>query len=46
MMCEAERRNKQALYAISIQKGNGEWNLASLERILNGECDCKPETTV
>jgi len=39
--CEAERRTRMALYAISIQKGNGEWNLNSIERILDGPpCDC------
>jgi len=41
MSCEAERRTLMALYAISIQKGNGEWNLNSIERILAGPpCDC------
>ena len=38
--CEADRRNRQALYAISIQKGNGAWCLNEIERLLRGDEPC------
>jgi hypothetical protein len=40
-ICEADRRNRQALYAISIQKGTGAWCLGQIEHILRGD---EPDT--
>lgn len=38
-MCEAERRNQQALYELTIQHGNGVIDLGRLRTILTGPCD-------
>lgn len=46
MTCAAEDRINRALFAITLQRGTGAWNLSSIEQILNGpECDCKPDAT-
>ena len=46
MTCDAEQRINRALFAITLQKGNGEWCLKSIEQLLAGpECTCKPEPT-
>lgn len=45
-MCEAERRNQQALFELTIQRGNGVIDLPKLGNILTGACDCtSPEPT-
>jgi hypothetical protein len=45
-MCEAERRNKQALYELTLQRGNGVIDLPKLRALLTGDCDCTdPHTT-
>lgn len=46
MICEAERRNKQALYVLENKWGCGEIDVPEMQRLLRGdECDCKPEPT-
>lgn len=42
-MCEAERRNQQALYELTLQRGNGVFDLGKLRAILTGCCDCEKE---
>ena len=40
-MCEAERRNIQALYELDLQHGNQVFDMGRLRRILTGPgCDC------
>jgi hypothetical protein len=46
MTCEAERRNKQALYILENKWGCGEINVPEMQRLLRGTgepCECKPE---
>lgn len=44
-MCEAERRNKQALYILENEWGCGRIDVGALQRLLRGEpCECQPET--
>ena len=44
-MCEAERRNKQALYILENEWGCGRIDVGELQRLLRGpECDCKCKT--
>ena len=46
MICEAERRNKQALYILENEWGCGRIDVGELQRLLRGdECECKPEPT-
>lgn len=46
MNCEAERRNKQALYILENEWGCGRIDVGALQRLLRGEpCECQPETT-
>lgn len=39
-MCEAARQLKKASHEIDLQKGNGAWNLARIQAILNEPHDC------
>jgi hypothetical protein len=39
-MCEAERRNQQALYEMTLQRGTGIIDLPKLRDLLTGSCDC------
>lgn len=43
--CEAEARNRQALYELELQWGAGKLDLGKLRRILNGgeQCEHEPE---
>jgi hypothetical protein len=39
-MCEADRLNRMASHEIDMQRGNGSWNLAAIQQILNQtQCD-------
>jgi hypothetical protein len=45
--CEAERRNRQALYVLENEWGCGRIDVGALRRILRGDepdtCECEPE---
>jgi hypothetical protein len=44
--CEAERRNKMALYVLDNEWGSGRIDVGALQRLLRGEpceCGCGPE---
>jgi hypothetical protein len=45
-ICEADRRNRQALYVLENEWGSGRIDVSALQRLLRGEpceCGCGPE---